>query len=63
MTEKVLEVRIESLEREIKRQRHIIDGNGRMGLRTKLTLLFWGHWPFSMALGALIKNLLEGLLK
>ncbi len=63
MSEKVQEIKIESLEREVKRQRHILDGNGKMGMRTRVTLLFWGHWPFSMALGALIKQFLEGLFK
>ena len=44
---------------KLKKAYDAIFGNGKMGLKTKLTLIMWGHVPFSMAMGALIKEFAE----
>jgi len=62
MANEVLGLRVTKLEEESERMKHIIDGNGKMGLKTKVALIFWGHWPLGIVIGAMIKGYLEKLV-
>lgn len=55
-TSEVTELRLTNLEKGFEKLDKIIDGNGKMGLKTKVNLMFYGHIPLSMLIGALIKD-------
>lgn len=58
----VNDLRFESLEDDVVKLKNTVNGNGRMGLKTKVALVFWGHWPLGIAIGALLKGYLERLI-
>ena len=63
MTKEATELRLERLESDSRQMKATLYGSdGKMGLRTKMILVFWGHWPLGVAVGAIIKNYLEKLV-
>ena len=62
MSEETVELRITNVEKDVEKLKSTINGNGKMGLKTKVTLIFWGHWPLGIAIGAIMKGYLEKLV-
>ena len=63
MTEKATELRLERLENDCAGMKKTLYGSdGKMGLRTKFALMFWGHWPLGVSLGAILKSWIEKII-
>jgi len=47
----------------IKDNTDILKGNGNMGLRTKVVIMWWLHWPLGILVGSLISFIVQKAFK